>query len=70
MRNTALKIAILETGGRQYELAARAMLSETRLSRIACGRAAPSLEERRRIAGCLGVPESDLFPEIETKPAA
>lgn len=55
-----LKLAILAAGIKQYELARRARITETRLSRLATGRALPTGEERRRLADALGVPEAGL----------
>jgi transcriptional regulator with XRE-family HTH domain len=56
-----LKFAILAARLRQYEIAQRAKMTETRLSRLATGRASPTDDERRRLAAVLGVPERRLF---------
>jgi transcriptional regulator with XRE-family HTH domain len=57
-----LKLALLRRGERQYELASRLGIGETRLSRIVRGRVEATPEERARIAEALGVPERELFP--------
>ena len=56
----SLKLAILTVRVRQYELAQRAQLTETRLSRLVTGRAHPTDEEIGRLAAALGVPEASL----------
>ena len=58
---TKLRMRILERGERQYVLASRALMSETRLSRILTGRIEPTAEERARMAMLLEAPESELF---------
>ena len=55
-----LKLAILAAEIKQYELARLAQMTETRLSRLATGRAIPTDEERRRLSEALGVPEARL----------
>lgn len=57
-----LKMELLGRREPQYALAARAGMSETRLSRIVQGRLQPTPAERKRIAEALGIPEADLFP--------
>jgi len=59
--NYELKTALLRAGVPQYEIARRAGLDETALSRIVRGRRVPSADERGRLAAVLGVPESLLF---------
>ena len=56
-----LKMAILNSGRHQYEVAHDAGIPETRLSRIILGRVDPSAEERRCIARALRATERDLF---------
>jgi hypothetical protein len=58
-----LKIAILQLGLRQYDLAARLGISETRFSRILQGRIDPTPEERGQIATALGGDENQLFDD-------
>lgn len=62
MMQLVLKMKLLERPEPQYELAARAGMSETRLSRIIRGRIQPTAEERKKLAEVLGVPEAELFP--------
>ncbi|MRG96522.1 helix-turn-helix domain-containing protein [Polyangium spumosum] len=52
---TALKRVLVETGIPQYQVAQRAGLTETRLSRLATGRATPTEDELQRLAEALGV---------------
>ena len=61
MSRNQLKLAILNSNVPQYVLAAKAGMSETKLSRVVRGRADPTEDERRRIAKALGVSEDDLF---------
>jgi len=56
-----LRRAILDDGRPQYILARLIETTETRLSRIVCGRAAPTLDEQRRLAEVLGVEAAKLF---------
>lgn len=65
-KSTRLKIALFQCGRTQYEIAADADISETRLSRLACGRTVPTAEERVALSRVLGVPEAALF---EAQPA-
>lgn len=64
MQNTlkTLKMELLGRREPQYALAARAGMSETRLSRIVQGRLQPTQAERERLADALGVAEAELFP--------
>lgn len=59
--NMRLKMAIMRSGARQYLVARRARMSETRLSRIVVNRVTPTEDERRRIADALEVSEKELF---------
>lgn len=63
-----LRVALFVCGRRQYEVAAAAGMTETRLSRIALGRVQASADEMQRIAEVLGKPVVELF-ESE-RPAA
>ncbi|HMI82554.1 MAG TPA: helix-turn-helix transcriptional regulator [Polyangiaceae bacterium] len=56
-----LKLAILRCGIRQYDLAARVGMDETRLSRIVCRRIEPTAEESKLLATALGADERQLF---------
>jgi transcriptional regulator with XRE-family HTH domain len=58
---TQLRRLLIEKSERQYELAQRAGFTETRLSRIACGRAEPTKDECARLANALGVTEAEIF---------
>jgi transcriptional regulator with XRE-family HTH domain len=59
--NEKLKIALLNNGSHQYEVARETGISETRLSRLVRGREDPTAEERRRLSAFLGVRQRDLF---------
>ncbi len=56
-----LKLALLEVGLTQYEAARRLEMSETRLSRIMCGRIKATPEERRELARLVGKKSAALF---------
>ena len=56
-----LRLAILQSGLFQYEIAHRCGLSETTLSRVIAGRRSASANERRCIAQILGLSENELF---------
>lgn len=60
--NSKLKVALLESGMHQYEVATRAGLSETELSRLVRGRRTPTRAELHRLAAVLGVDVDDLGP--------
>ena len=59
-----LKMAVLMLGSPQYHVAARAGMSETRLSRIMRGRIEPTPEERMHLPEALGVPVAELFEGV------
>jgi len=59
-KNIPLKVALMQSGRSQYEIAADAGMSETRLSRLACGRSELRPEERQQLARVLGLPEAAL----------
>lgn len=56
----ALKRALIDAGIPQYRVAQRAGLTETRLSRLATGRATPTEDELQRLADVLGVSTDHL----------
>ncbi len=56
-----LKVAILENGKTQRQVAAEAEIPETRLSSIVRGWATPTEEERSRLAKVLARPAALLF---------
>lgn len=66
--NIALKLAILQSGEHQFEIADRAGLSVSSLSRIVRGHRPARPTERRRLAAVLHLKESRLFPK-EKRPA-
>ncbi len=59
--NLVLKIAILQKYPCQSDFARAAGLHETVLSQFIRGRRIPTREQRKKIAGILAVPESELF---------
>ncbi len=61
MVNYSLKVEILKRFSRQVDFCREAGIREDRLSRIVCGRSIPTEDERRLIAGKLGVSEDKLF---------
>jgi len=63
-RNIPLKVACIESGKEQREIAALAKIHHTRLSQIISNRVTPNESERLRIAGVLQRSVSDLFPEV------
>lgn len=58
-----LKIALLESGKPQEDIAALARIHPTRLSQIVRGRVTATESERLRIAGVLQRSVDELFPE-------
>jgi transcriptional regulator with XRE-family HTH domain len=60
--NTALKVAIIDSGKTQRQVARRARIDETRFSRIITGQVAPFPIERERLAKILKKTELELFP--------
>lgn len=61
--NRALRIAIAASGRRQKDIARRAHIHESRLSRIVAEDVTPRPVERRRLARILGAPVEHLFEE-------
>jgi len=62
-RVTPLKLAIVASGLRAYEVADRIGRSEPELSRWATGRRTPPEDVQRALADVLGQPAEALFPE-------
>jgi len=62
--NYELKNALLRSGAPQYEIARRAGLNETALSRIVRGRRSATPDERQKLAKALGMDEAMLFAAI------
>jgi transcriptional regulator with XRE-family HTH domain len=60
-----LKVAILERGRTQIEVAHRTGIAESRLSKIVRGHVEPTKAERRCIAKELGADEASIFPHTE-----
>ena len=61
--NPALKLAIFTSGKRQMEIARRADIHPTILSRIVNGRLPPTDEQRAALARVLRKRIDELFPE-------
>jgi transcriptional regulator with XRE-family HTH domain len=64
--NVALKMAVLESGKEQGEIAALARIHFTRLSQIVRGRVNPTESEQLRLAGVLQKSVDQLFPAVES----
>ena len=62
--NTALKIAFIESGKKQIDVAAAIGMDNTKLSQIIHGRRDASDDDRRALAKALRRPISQLFPEV------
>lgn len=62
-KNIALKIAIVESGLSQVDIADAADIHESKLSYIVNGRRQPSDAERKALARVLKRKATDLFPE-------
>ena len=60
--NRPLKLAMLDSGWHQREIAKKARLHESRLSRIVRCQTTATEVERRRLARVLGRDEAELFP--------
>lgn len=63
---TPLKLILLQRGMHQYALAAQLGISETRMSRLASGRATPNDAEAAALANALGIPADALTPTFKT----
>lgn len=61
-----LRDAIFRSGQPQIEVAHRAGIHETRLSKIVRGWLDPNEDERKSLAKILKVKVSDLFPEVQS----
>lgn len=64
-KNIALKIAIIESGLSQVEIAEAIDMHDTKLSFIVNGHREPSEAERKALARILKRKASHLFPESE-----
>lgn len=58
-----IRLAVLRSGRRQYQIARAAGFTETTFSRIISGRRDASPQERKRIAKALGRREDELFDD-------
>ncbi len=67
---TPLRVAIASSGRTQREIARKAGIDESKLSRIVNGRVHPADATQRRIARALGQSVTDLWPTDEPKAAA
>jgi|TARA_B100000315_G_C14089118_1_gene368393 transcriptional regulator with XRE-family HTH domain len=61
MQNLRLKIAILESGRRGYQIANELGWHPTKVSQIVIGAYSPSLEEKKQLADALGHSVSEVF---------
>ena len=61
MCNTRLKIAIIETGQKGYQIARRLGWHPTKVSQIVIGAHPPNAEEKRQLARMLGKTVAELF---------
>lgn len=66
--NLALKLAVLQSGRTQRQIATLAGIDETRLSRIISQQVRPWPDECRDLARVLRRPVLDLFPGVQTQP--
>ena len=66
---TKLKQAITEDGRKQYWIAARAGMAESKLSKIVRGLIVPSKEEQEKLAEILGREKGALFSDICVLPS-
>jgi plasmid maintenance system antidote protein VapI len=61
----ALKMALMRRGGRQYDAARLLGITDTRMSRIICGRLEATDEEKKRLAQLLQTPVEELFADAK-----
>lgn len=61
MQNTPLKIAIIQSGYKGYELAQTLNWHPTKVSQIVIGAYSPSFEEKKQLADTLGHSIGELF---------
>jgi plasmid maintenance system antidote protein VapI len=61
----ALKMALMRRGVRQYDAARLLGITDTRMSRIICGRLEATDEEKKRLAQLLQTPAEELFAAPE-----
>ena len=70
MCNTRLKIAIIESGRKGYEIAHELNWHPTKVSQIVIGAHRPNSDEKRQLAVILDKAVSELFPEPQPTVAA
>lgn len=61
----ALKMALMRRGVRQYDAARVLGITDTRMSRIICGRLEPTDDEKKRLAQLLQTPVEELFADAD-----
>jgi transcriptional regulator with XRE-family HTH domain len=61
-QNTALRTAIFVSGQKQFEIAKKAGIHESRLSKLARGHIDATDDEKRALARALRRPVEELFP--------
>ena len=66
MTNLALKTSVLNSGTKQYFIASRAGIDQTRFSKIVHGHVDASPEEKTAIARALSKRIDEIFPEGST----
>lgn len=62
--NITLKVAIVQSGQAQVEIAKAARMHESKLSKIVNGHLLPTEDEAALIAAAIGRQVSELFPEV------
>ena len=70
MCNTRLKIAIIESGMKGYEIAHQLDWHPTKVSQIVIGAHRPNSDEQRQLATILGKAVDELFPNPSDPVAA
>lgn len=70
MCNTRLKIAIIESGRRGYEIAHQLNWHPTKVSQIVIGAHRPNSDEKRQLANVLEKTVANLFPKPHPPVAA
>lgn len=61
--NLPLKIALLETGKKQYRIARLLKMSDAALSAYVRGHRTPNEAQRKRLADFLGRDVAEIFPD-------
>ena len=67
MRNKRLKIAIIESGKKGYEIARQLEWHPNKVSQIVIGAYTPSSVEKRQLAEVLGLSVHELFTNKPTE---